>query len=100
MPVPPNPADWSKRDLEDWRIGTGLIDTCVDTYTQTKTGLGPEIVFFFGREDPRAETEDWYIKEKTCVRDEPSLDVPCARVLIWVCFSSDLPLIDARNILR
>jgi len=36
LSVPPNPDDFSKADLEDWEVGTGLIKTCVDTYN-TKT---------------------------------------------------------------
>jgi hypothetical protein len=36
LSVPPNPKEFSKADLEDWYVGTGLIDTCVETYN-TKT---------------------------------------------------------------
>ncbi|KAL7416692.1 glycoside hydrolase [Mrakia frigida] len=77
LSVPPNADDFSQADLEDWEVGTGLIKTCVDTYN-TKTGLGPEIVFFYQETHPESATKDWYIKETT----------------------SATPLIDARNILR
>lgn len=33
LSVPPNPDDFSATDLEDWEVGTGLIKTCVDTYS-------------------------------------------------------------------
>lgn len=36
LSIPPNPKEFSKADLEDWYVGTGLIDTCVETYN-TKT---------------------------------------------------------------
>lgn len=32
LSIPPNPKEFSKADSEDWYVGTGLIDTCVDTY--------------------------------------------------------------------
>ncbi|KAK0530204.1 mannosyl-oligosaccharide alpha-1,2-mannosidase [Tilletia horrida] len=66
--------------LEDWVVGHELIRTCVDTYKQTSTGLGAEIVMF---NVPGYVQEpfdrDWYIKK-------PAAGQP--------------PLLDARNILR
>lgn len=56
--------DWgnlAKADHEDYMAGTGLMETCVDTY-DTATGLGAEIVMFRRRDDPLADEEDWYIK--------------------------------------
>lgn len=72
--------DWSRvpemehRDKLDYIAGTGLIDSCVETYN-TATGLGPEIAMFRDEADVKALTEsehynesdewltrDWYIK--------------------------------------
>lgn len=56
--------DWNnldERDTEDFLVGSGLVETCVDTY-DTATGLGAEIVVFVPRGDPQSDKADWYIK--------------------------------------
>lgn len=42
-PVPPNRDAFSDTQTDDFFSGTALIRTCVDTYSQTKTGLAPEV---------------------------------------------------------
>lgn len=67
--------DWhnlDQSDLEDYMAGTGLLETCVDTYN-TATGLGAEIVMFRIREDPLADEEDWYIKSGTGLIDSRNI---------------------------
>jgi len=63
-----------ERDEEDFVVGAGIVESCVETYN-TATGLGAEIVMFVQRDNPQADELDWYIKPGT-------------------------NLIDARNILR
>ncbi|CED83787.1 glycoside hydrolase family 47 protein [Phaffia rhodozyma] len=77
LSVPPNLNEFSQADMEDWITGTELIKTCVETYN-TKTGLAPEIAFFYNEQQPESAMQDWYIKKS----------------------SAERPLIDARNILR
>nr|CDI53308.1 related to alpha-mannosidase [Melanopsichium pennsylvanicum 4] len=84
-------------DREDWRLGHELVRTCMHTYTNTKTGLSPEIAFFKTPQDakltdaqmiasnraPLPPNVDWYIKKPPpSYSDRPN------------------PLIDSRNILR
>lgn len=67
--------DWKnldQADQEDYMAGTGLMETCVDTYN-TPTGLGAEIVMFRMREDPLADEEDWYIKSGTNLIDSRNI---------------------------
>lgn len=40
LTVPPNAADFSEADREDWTVGEGIIRACVDTYEGTKTYVG------------------------------------------------------------
>ncbi|KNZ56385.1 hypothetical protein VP01_2416g6 [Puccinia sorghi] len=65
---------------EDWLLGKELIKSCVDTYKQSSTGLGPEIVRFTdGPEDyHKPNQREWHI---------PNYD-------------PHVPPLDARNILR
>lgn len=57
--------DWAhmdEKDTEDFIVGRGIVETCVETYN-TATGLAPEIAMFVRPEDmPRAGEMDWYIK--------------------------------------
>lgn len=43
LPLPPDESTFSESQLDDWVAGKGLIRTCVDTYTSSKTGLAPEV---------------------------------------------------------
>lgn len=57
-------VDWKnldERDLEDFMVGKGLVETCVETYN-TATGLGAEIVMFYHPDHEGADNGDWYIK--------------------------------------
>jgi hypothetical protein len=51
LPLPPDESTFSESQLDDWVAGKGLIRTCVDTYTSSKTGLAPEVRldFLLGR---------------------------------------------------
>lgn len=57
--------DWrhlSDRDMEDFIVGRGIVETCVETYN-TPAGLAPEIAMFVRKEEgERADEMDWYIK--------------------------------------
>jgi len=48
----------------DYVAGKGLIDTCVETYEGTETGLGAEIIMFNSPEQSKKSYDpvDWYIK--------------------------------------
>jgi mannosyl-oligosaccharide alpha-1,2-mannosidase len=58
---------------DNWILGEQLTKTCVDTYTQSKTGLGAEIVFYYKHPQEKVYHKDtseraWYIdKRKPCV---------------------------------
>ncbi|KAI3479386.1 hypothetical protein L1887_58591 [Cichorium endivia] len=98
-PLPPisDVGKGDETDREDWRLGHEFVRTCMDTYTNTKTGLSPEIAFFKTPQDakmsdaqmieanraPLPKNVDWYIK-----KPPPSYQ------------GRPNPLIDARNILR
>lgn len=47
---------------EDWRVGHELIRSCMDTYTNSKTGLGAEIVFFMREKRSPTDTRTWTVK--------------------------------------
>ncbi|KZV93725.1 glycoside hydrolase [Exidia glandulosa HHB12029] len=57
--VPPTPEQLGAAAKRDWKAGTELIRTCMETH-KTKTGLSPEISYF------RTELadDDWYIKNR------------------------------------
>jgi len=65
---------------EDWLLGKELIKSCVDTYKQSLTGLGPEIVHFTnGPQDyDKSNQREWRIPN----------------------YNPQVPPLDARNILR
>ncbi|KAL0567328.1 mannosyl-oligosaccharide alpha-1,2-mannosidase, partial [Marasmius crinis-equi] len=48
----------------DWNTGVGLLEGCVASYEETKTGLGPEIVSFGEgeHEEGKEKERDWYIE--------------------------------------
>ncbi|PRT54600.1 Mannosyl-oligosaccharide 1,2-alpha-mannosidase [Wickerhamiella sorbophila] len=50
---------WTTEQAEDFALGEQLTRSCVETYLQTATGLGPEIVVF--NTDPDS-TKDFFIK--------------------------------------
>lgn len=77
---------WNALANEDWDVGHGLTKACVETYTDTRTGLSPEIAMFrLTQEDGHVGYEqDWYIKQPKKPSDGRKPD----------------PLLDARNILR
>lgn len=58
--------DWNNlnvQDNEDFVVGTGLIESCVNTY-QSASGLGSEIVMFVGPDaSDSAANVDWYVKD-------------------------------------
>ena len=47
---------------EDWRVGHELIRSCMNTYTESATGLGAEIVFFKADHSTAASGRPWNIK--------------------------------------
>lgn len=65
---------------QDWALGKEIIETCINTYQASKTGLGPEIVHFFRKPEDfdKANQRDWYIPR----------------------YGPEPPPLDARNILR
>lgn len=78
---------------EDWAVGHELLRGCMTTYTETTTGLGPEIAHWKTTEDPDHEEEDWYIKQQDS-------GIIAAANRINPRGKKLQPLIDARNILR
>ncbi|KAG6865829.1 hypothetical protein C0991_011448, partial [Blastosporella zonata] len=63
--VPPREEELTKNAIRDWKNGVALIDTCIDTYKRTATGLGPEIVHFRHPDEKESQSRgngDWYIK--------------------------------------
>ncbi|KAJ9100530.1 hypothetical protein QFC21_003573 [Naganishia friedmannii] len=59
-------TNWRKlndTDALDYIAGTGIIDSCIETY-QTATGLGPEIAMFRHGRETAQEERDWYIKSR------------------------------------
>lgn len=65
-----DPASMQNRlDLRDWDMGQELTRTCMTTYTQTATGLAPEIVYFYPHLDAIRQSGDetgraWYIDKR------------------------------------
>lgn len=47
---------------EDWRVGHELVRSCVNTYTESATGLGAEIVFFQPPNEMKPGTRPWMVK--------------------------------------
>lgn len=47
---------------EDWRVGHELVRSCVNTYTESATGLGAEIVFFQPPTETKPGTRPWMVK--------------------------------------
>jgi hypothetical protein len=66
--IPPlsAPQNLSSLALEDLTVGHELIKTCVDTYTETRTGLSAEISMFRMENDmyKGGPEQDWYIKKR------------------------------------
>jgi len=79
-------------DQQNWLFGEELIQSCMDTYLQSKTGLSPEIVNFYMESEkshiPKSGDTSgraWYINQRRPqAPGKPKPDPP----------------IDARNILR
>ncbi|GLB36784.1 putative glycosyl hydrolase 47 family protein [Lyophyllum shimeji] len=74
--VPPHENELSPAGRRDWKTGEELIETCVDTYSGTATGLSPEIVYFRSADEAWAgkSKSDWYIKGARPVGQEPPYD--------------------------
>jgi len=60
--TPPLASELTEAGQNDWRVGTELINTCMDTH-ETATGLSPEIVYFRTKDNKGTTGRDWYIKE-------------------------------------
>ncbi|KAG6828994.1 hypothetical protein H0H92_006066 [Tricholoma furcatifolium] len=63
--VPPLEEELTAQARRDWKTGIDLIETCMDTYKRTATGLAPEVVHFRvpGEREFRLGNKDWYIKD-------------------------------------
>ena len=53
----------------NWALGERLTKTCMDTYTQSRTGLGAEIVFYYVNADQKQKAGDntdraWYVNKR------------------------------------
>ncbi|KAK4050154.1 mannosyl-oligosaccharide alpha-1,2-mannosidase [Microbotryomycetes sp. JL201] len=80
-PVPPLESTFIEAQADDFYAGKGLIRGCMDTYASTRTGLAPEIAnWFLDTKDAHETKRDWYVISRI--------------------EGSDVPPIDARNILR
>ena len=56
-------------DSRHWHLGQEITRTCIKTYTQTATGLGAEIVYFYPHEEAAQKAGDdtgraWYIDKR------------------------------------
>ncbi|KAF9481228.1 glycoside hydrolase family 47 protein [Pholiota conissans] len=63
--VPPKPSELSEAAQKDWLLGSELIETCMDTYTSSATGLSPEIAHFWTENHGKLlerQKRDWYVK--------------------------------------
>lgn len=61
--APPRTARGASRAaIEDWRVGHELTRTCVNTYTSARTGLGPEIAFFWPPNSSDTHAREWTVK--------------------------------------
>lgn len=59
----------SSESHSNWNLGQQLVKTCMDTYTQSKTGLGAEIVFYYPTLEQKHTAKDvteraWYIDKR------------------------------------
>ncbi|KAF5376947.1 hypothetical protein D9615_007271 [Tricholomella constricta] len=75
--VPPIEAQLAAAGRRDWKTGEELIETCVDTYKGTATGLSPEIVHFRSAADGWSNAsgqKDWYIRDARPAGQEPPYD--------------------------
>ncbi|KAF7298942.1 Glycoside hydrolase family 47 protein [Mycena indigotica] len=63
--IPPRQHELSEQGKRDWKTGTSLVKTCMDTH-DTATGLAPEIAHFRIASDGMGHDarfpSDWYIK--------------------------------------
>ncbi|KAF9467017.1 glycoside hydrolase family 47 protein [Collybia nuda] len=61
--IPPAEDELSEIGDRDWKTGSEILDTCIDTYKGTATGLSPEIVHFRTADDDLGPIgSDWYIR--------------------------------------
>lgn len=64
----------SKAQRQQWTMGEELLNTCIDTYDSSATGLGAEIVFFVppgGQPRNASDPRDWYIDKRTRQNPHP-----------------------------
>ncbi|KAG6909091.1 hypothetical protein DXG01_002072 [Tephrocybe rancida] len=74
--VPPLDEELTEAARRDWQTGVAMLETCVDTYKRTATGLAPEIVHFRHRDErekPKGNG-DWYIKDAQPAGRTPPYD--------------------------
>ncbi|KAG5732498.1 Mannosyl-oligosaccharide 1,2-alpha-mannosidase MNS3 [Termitomyces sp. T112] len=75
--VPPRDEELTEDARRDWKTGMALIETCMDLYKGTATGLAPQIVHFRhagDREQPNSGNRDWYIKGARPAHRKPPYD--------------------------
>ncbi len=88
-PVPPVQSSFSPTQADDFYAGQQLIRSFVATYTDSKTGLGAEIVNYFRTaEEAIKHKREWFINSRKKnapppidARSEHRLDLPSARFL-------------------
>ncbi|KAG6900563.1 hypothetical protein C0993_008717 [Termitomyces sp. T159_Od127] len=75
--TPPRDEQLTENARRDWKTGTAFIETCMDFYKGTATGLAPEIVHFKhagDKEQPKDGNRDWYIKGARPAHRKPPYD--------------------------
>ncbi|KAG6878225.1 hypothetical protein C0992_008440 [Termitomyces sp. T32_za158] len=75
--VPPRDQELTEDARRDWKTGMAFIETCMDFYKGTATGLAPEIVHFGhagDKEQPKDSNRDWYIKGARPAHRKPPYD--------------------------
>ncbi|KAG6890499.1 hypothetical protein C0995_007698 [Termitomyces sp. Mi166 len=75
--VPPRDEELTENARRDWKTGMAFIETCMDLYQGTATGLAPEIVHFKragDKEQPKGSNGDWYINGARPANRKPPHD--------------------------
>ncbi|KAG6835408.1 hypothetical protein H0H93_001765, partial [Arthromyces matolae] len=75
--VPPLDEELTESARRDWKTGLEFIDTCMDTYKRTATGLAADVVHFRRRGDGEtfySGNLDWYIKGSRPPQRPPPYD--------------------------
>ncbi|GAA96547.1 glycoside hydrolase family 47 protein [Mixia osmundae IAM 14324] len=76
--IPADTGSFDEKQEVSWQIGTNLLQTFATTYFQSRTGLSPEIAFFYTKEEieQKKDRRDWYIAKRQPARPGFTPDPP------------------------